>query len=135
MNDRPNGPELLRAVERFLEAEVVPRLEGPLRFHARVAAQAVAIVAREIETEEEQLRGEWRRLGKLLGEPAELPGTREALREAVRRRSEALVQRIRAGEADAGPWRTALLAHLEVSVAEKLAVSQPPRQRARAQGG
>ena len=35
MNDRPTAEELLRAVERFLERDVVPRLEGVPKFHAR----------------------------------------------------------------------------------------------------
>ena len=52
MNDRPVAVELLRAVEAFLEREVVPALAGPGQFHARVAANVVAMVAREIETEE-----------------------------------------------------------------------------------
>ena len=73
MNDRPTGPELLREVERFLEQEVVPRLDGPRRYHARVAANLVAIVAREIETEEAQLHSEWERLGSLLGLREERP--------------------------------------------------------------
>ena len=46
MNDRPTASELLRAVGRFLEREVVPELEGPRRYHARVAAHVVAVVAR-----------------------------------------------------------------------------------------
>jgi hypothetical protein len=129
MNDRPTGAELLRAVERFLESEVVPALAGPARYHARVAANVVASVAREIETEEEQLLGEWRRLGELLGDSAQAPAAREALRAGVAQRSQALVQRIRAGEADAGPWRRAVLAHLRQTVADKLAVARPPRAR------
>ena len=40
MNDRPDAVELLRAVERFLEGDVVPALDGVHRFHARVAANA-----------------------------------------------------------------------------------------------
>ena len=63
MNDRPAAVELLRAVEAFLERDVVPNLAGPRQFHARVAANVVAMVAREIETEEGHLLGEWERLG------------------------------------------------------------------------
>ena len=36
--------------------------------------------------------------------------------------------RIRAGEADAGAFREALLAHLSRVVADKLDVAQPPRE-------
>ena len=130
MNDEPRAEVLLRAVESFLSADVVPRLEGVPRFHARVAANVVAMVAREIETQEDHLRGEWERLGALLGEDAPLPAGREKTLAAVRGRSEALARRIRAGEADAGPWRAEVLAHLRRTVADKMDVSRPPRERA-----
>lgn len=129
MNDRPAAVELLRAVEAFLERDVVPNLAGPRQFHARVAANVVAMVAREIETEEGHLLGEWERLGELLGDAARAPAGREGLREGVLARNEALVARVRAGEADAGEWRARVLAHLRRTVAEKLEVSRPPRQR------
>lgn len=127
MNDRPTGAELLRAVERFLEQEVVPQLDGVRRYHARVAANVVAIVAREIETEEAQLLSEWERLGALLELREQRPDARDALRDAVRARSQALAERIRRGDADAGTWRAELIAHLRRTVADKLAVSRPPR--------
>jgi hypothetical protein len=127
MNDRPTSVELLRAVERFLEREVVPQLEGPRRYHARVAANVVAIVAREIETEEAQLQAEWQRLGALLGVGEARPAARDALRDSVQARTRTLAERIRRGDADAGAWRGELVAHLRLTVADKLAVSRPPR--------
>jgi hypothetical protein len=127
VNDRPTGPELLRAVERFLEQEVVPRLEGPRRYHARVAANLVAMVAREIETEEAHLQSEWERLGSLLGLREQRPAQRDELRDAVRERTRALADRIQRGDADRGAWREELIAHLRRTVADKLAVSKPPR--------
>jgi len=127
VNDRPTGPELLREVERFLEREVVPRLDGPRRYHARVAANLVAIVAREIETEEAQLAAEWQRLGALLDLREAPPAQRAALREAVRERTQALAERIRRGDADQGAWRDEVVAHLRRTVADKLSVSKPPR--------
>jgi aminoglycoside phosphotransferase (APT) family kinase protein len=45
-HDRPSGPELLRAVRDFLATEV-SRAEPVLRFHARVAANALRIAERE----------------------------------------------------------------------------------------
>jgi hypothetical protein len=126
VNDRPTAVELLEAVRRFLSEDAVPALEGPLRYQARVAANVVGIVAREIASEEEQLRGEWERLGDLLGDPVPAPAGQAALREGVRARSQALALRIRSGEADSGPWRRAVLAHLRRCVADKLAVARPP---------
>ena len=128
MNDQPSAEDLLRAVERFLERDVVPRLEGVPKFHARVAANVVAMVAREIETEDAQQRGEWQRLGALLHRGEPFPEERAARRSGLLARNEELVRRIRAGEADAGPARAALLEHLRETVADKLAVARPPRQ-------
>jgi hypothetical protein len=105
----------------------VPVLDGPRRYHARVAANVVAIVAREIETEEAQLQAEWERLGALLGLREDRPGARDRLREAVGVRTQALAERIRRGDADQGAWRAELIAHLRRTVADKLAVSRPPR--------
>lgn len=47
-NDAPSATELLDAVHAFLTGEVVAGTDGRLRFHARVAANVVAMVAREI---------------------------------------------------------------------------------------
>lgn len=128
MNDRPSATELLAAVERFLEETAVPALEGPARYHARVAANVVRIVARELATEDEHVTREWHSLATLLGaDPAVPDGGRAACHDALRARNEELARRIRAGDADDGPWRAAVLAHLSRVVADKLDVAQPPR--------
>lgn len=127
MNDRPTAEELLRELSRFLREEAVPALDGPRRFHARVAANVAAMVAREIASEEEDLRAEWVRLAALLRRDPAPPDGREALREAVLDGSRELVRRIRAGEADAGAWRLQLLAHLRRTVDAKLAVARGGR--------
>ena len=128
MNDHPTSVALLRAVERFLQKDVVPNLSGPRRYHARVAANLVAVVAREIETEERHLRGEWERLGSLLEVDAPAPREREVLRDRVRDLSQTLAERIRAGDADAEPWRGRVLAHLRQTGSDKLDVARPPRE-------
>ena len=127
MNDRPTSVDLLRTVERFLEEQVVGQLQGPARFHARVAANVVAIVAREIETEDAYSVAEWERLGSLLEDTAQAPAARDARHAGLQARNEALVERIRAGDADAGPFAQAVLAHLRATVDEKMEVSKPPR--------
>jgi hypothetical protein len=48
MQDRPTREELIDAVRDFLETDVVPALEGTLKFHARVAANVLGIVGREL---------------------------------------------------------------------------------------
>ena len=46
---RPTASELLEAVREYLLGSVLPATSGQLAFHARVAANALAIVARELE--------------------------------------------------------------------------------------
>jgi len=124
MQDRPTVHELLHAVIHFLDAEAVPNLTGARQFYGRVAANALRTVQRELEHEEEQLAEEWERLNQLLS-VENRPATRAGLRQAIRRRTEALCQRIRQGEADTGPYRKQVLAHVRESVREKLLVSNP----------
>jgi hypothetical protein len=102
MQDRPTLTELIDAVRGFIERDVVTALDGTPKFHARVAANVLAIVAREL----------------ALPPPA-------ALRDALLQRSEALCARIRAGDADGGPFRAATLAHVRATVREKLIVANP----------
>jgi hypothetical protein len=125
MQDRPDAAELLNAVRAFLEEQVVPALDGTRQYHARVAANVLAIVGRELALGEDALRAEWRRLGVLLGESAAAPEGSAPLAAAVRRRNEALVERIRAGDADSGSWSANVLAHLRATAAERLAIANP----------
>ena len=46
---RPTASELLDAVREFLTGQVMPACTGQLAFHARVAANVLGIVARELE--------------------------------------------------------------------------------------
>lgn len=124
MNDRPSARELLDAVENFLKQDLIPSLEGHLRYQARVAANVVAIVAREIETEEAQLQAEWQGLRRLLAESMDPPLERETLRSELFQANQTLVDRIRAGEADEGAFRRDVIAHLEHTVEAKLQVAQ-----------
>jgi hypothetical protein len=130
VQDRPTAQELLEAVRRFLEDDVVAALDGPARFHARVAANVLAIVGRELADEESLLVAEWTRLAALLGRPSVTPPERlGALRTAVAEMTDALCARIRRGDADASPFREAVRAAVAASVAEKLAVANPRMAR------
>ena len=128
MQDRPTALELLAAVRQFLEEQVVPALEGGRQFHARVAANVLAIVGRELQHGDAQLRAEWRRLTALLaparahGEP---PADAALLREEVAALTAELAARVRAGDVDAGPFRAAVLAHLRATADEKLRIANP----------
>jgi len=126
MQDRPTAIELLTSIREFLELDVLPGLEGRKRFHALVAANVLAIVARELAGEETALVGEWRRLRELLNidetvPPARLDGLRTAIDALTRR----LCDRIRAGDADAGAFADAVSAHVRMTVVEKLAIANP----------
>jgi hypothetical protein len=127
MNDRPTAEELLEAVGRFLADEAVPALTGHLKYQARVAANVVRIVGRELAMDDVHTREEWERLGAILSDDAPLPALRDAQREQLVARNERLVERIRAGDADAGPWRAEVLAHLKRTTADKLQVAKGSR--------
>ncbi|MEA2347988.1 MAG: hypothetical protein QOG62_1775 [Thermoleophilaceae bacterium] len=47
--DRPDAPELIAAVAAWLTGDLAGQLEGGARFQAMVAAQGLAIAAREIQ--------------------------------------------------------------------------------------
>jgi len=131
MQDRPAAGELLAAVRQFLQGELAPTLGDPRqRFRALIAANVLGIVERELAGEEERLRAEWVRLGALLGDDGQIgegtaPATTQDLRAGVDARKRELCGRIRAGEADDGPWRGEVLAYARWAVEEKLRVSNP----------
>ena len=126
MQDRPTIDELLDALRRFVEHDVVPNLSGGRQFHARVAANVLAIIGRELRDGDGFLRAEWRRLDALSGAPAGAPPSDAAeLRAAVVAMNEALAARIRAGDVDDEPARAAVVAHLRATIEEKLRIANP----------
>lgn len=129
MQDRPTALELLEAVREFLHQEIVPTLhDHRQKFRTLVAANVLGIVERELPGEEERLREEWRRLVALEGTPAEQakpPETLTALREDIDARKRTLCSRIRAGEADTGPWRREVMDYATWAVKEKVRISNP----------
>lgn len=126
MHDRPTAAELIAAVREHLEREVLPSLAEPrLRFRTLVAVHVLGIVERELGRGDAPLRDEWRRLQALLGRRDLRPDGADALAEALRRLNQELCARIRAGEADAGPFIDTLLDHLRGTLSEKLCVANP----------
>jgi hypothetical protein len=124
MQDRPTYDELLEAIELFLDQEIVPNVPGSRGFHARVAANALRIVRRELAHREGQLVAEWEGLDALLG-TAERPETLAALADGIQARNKVLADRIRNGDADAGQFADQVRAHVTRTVADKLRVSDP----------
>ena len=123
MQDRPTAVELLRAAQEFCERDLLPNLEGRVRFHARVLQNVLGILSREWEGEEEAVRAEWSRLRALLGETVEPPPTFAALKEAVVDWNKRLSAQIRAGGMD-GRWEEVVDAVYGTVVA-KLDIANP----------
>ena len=125
MQDRPTYDEMLAAVEHFLDTEIVPNVPGSRGFHARVAANAIRIVRRELQLQEEQLAAEWAGLDDLLGRADPSGEGRDALARAIQTRNDELCEHIRRGDADAGPYHGQVVNHVRRTVRDKLAVSDP----------
>lgn len=67
MMDQPTALEIVTVVREFLEHKVMPELKGHTAFHARVAANALGIVARELELGPKANAEEHARLKAILG--------------------------------------------------------------------
>jgi hypothetical protein len=112
MLDHPRGPALLDAVAALLRDVLLPQLQGNAAFQARVAANAVDLVAREMRLGPTADAAAAQRLQSLL----QHTGPTDAL-EAE------LALAIRSGAID--DQDPALRAHLWASTLDKLAIDQP----------
>jgi hypothetical protein len=105
-HDAPSAAELIEAVREFLEGDVMDATEGRVRFHARVAARALAIVERELATTPAMAEAHAARLAALgFASDAELAAA------------------IRSGACD-DRWDE-VAAAVRATVADKLAVANP----------
>jgi hypothetical protein len=112
MQDTPSPDDLLAAVAGYLREQAIPQLQGQAAFHARVAANAIDIVRRQLLLAPAAEAAEAERLRALLGTQgnlAELNGL--------------LCQRIANGEMDLST--PGLVPHLWRVTLDKLAVDQP----------
>jgi len=125
MQDRPTSIELLEAAADFVDREIVPAIEGARQFQARVVANVMRIVAREIKLEDPLVRGEVKALARLLGRDAPHLHSLDDLRAAAVGMGEELTAKIRAGAADTGDWRREVLAVVRQSVEDKLRIANP----------
>lgn len=114
MHDQPSKAELIEAVRRFLAETARPQLTGHAAFHARVAENVLAIIARELELGEDADTAAKTRLLALLDEDD------TSTLEALERR---LSERIRAGEMDLET--PGLIEHLKASAIDQVRVDQP----------
>ena len=102
LQGRPTAAELVTAVADFLDGDVRDATQGQVNFHARVAANALRMVVRELQQQSPTL--------DLLGFPDERQ----------------LAAAIRAGEFDAGTDRLAPV--LRALVRNRLDVAHPGYQ-------
>src|ERR1043165_7244923 len=72
MQDPPTVVELIEATAAFLREVAVPQLSGHAAFHARVAANALDVVKRELELRPAAERDEHARLTALLQSEASI---------------------------------------------------------------
>jgi hypothetical protein len=126
MQDRPTADELTEAVSQFIQAELAPTIADPrLRFRALIAANLMAIVTRELRAGDAPLREEWQALAALLGGREAAPADAAGLRDQIDALGRELRARIRAGDADDGPWAEAAGAFAEASVIARLKIANP----------
>ena len=72
MQDQPTSADLVGAVADFIRNHAMPQLTGHAAFHARVAANALDIVKRELEIAPDANAEELSRLKALLGKEGSL---------------------------------------------------------------
>ena len=112
MMDQPSALELVTAVKEFIEQHAMPQLSGHTAFHARVAANALGILARELEFGPEANAGELGRLEALLC----MKGSLDEL-------NRELCRRIRTG--DIGFATPGFGEHMRTTTIAKVAIDQP----------
>jgi len=110
--DKPTLAEIVTAVREFIETKAIPELTGHTAFHARVAANALAIAERELATGPAASEAERLRLKAML----DRDGTLDQL-------NRALSARIASG--DITLETPGLAAHLKATTLDKVAIDQP----------
>ena len=112
MQDQPAAHDLVTAVREFLETVAMPKREGHDAFHARVAANALAIVERELAIAPQDNHREMQRLASLLGHEGDLRSLNEELCTEIR-------------EGRMGLETPKLADHLWATTLTKLSIDQP----------
>jgi hypothetical protein len=112
MQDPPLPAEMIAAVTRFLRGTVMVELTGRSAFLARVAANALDLVTRELALGPDFDAAEHARLAAILGQDGDLETLNAALCEAIEARRITLAT---PGLAD----------HLWATTLAKLAIDQP----------
>ncbi|MFT4102008.1 MAG: DUF6285 domain-containing protein [Burkholderiaceae bacterium] len=120
MQDTPTPVQLLTAVAVFLREQAMPQLSGHTAFHARVAANAIDIVIRQLQAQPVDEPLELARLHALLGS-GKIP--RQPDEDELRALNRELCGRIADGRLTLDT--PGLADHLWATTLSKLAVDQP----------
>jgi len=112
MQDQPAADEILAAIAAFLRGTLMLKTDPHTAYQARVAANAVDLVRRELELGAAGEDAELQRLEALLGQGGNLAALNAKL-------ADALVS------GAVGPATPGVLAHLRATTLEKLRVDQP----------
>lgn len=122
MRNQPDARELLGIARETFIARILPVLPEDLRYTALMIANAMAIARREIDAGDESARAELQRLRALLSEDAP-PIADRPMATILAEYNRLLAREIRAGRYDND--NSAVLAHLRLTVEDRLAVSNP----------
>lgn len=127
MYDRPNLEELLSAAIAHFESQVIPAVKADQRlyFQTLVAVNVLKVAERELALGQSHFSAEWASLNRLEGEDIQLPPDAADAKTTLAQRHSTLCARIRAGDYDADPARSALYDHLVGSVRRSLEVANP----------
>jgi len=112
MMDQPSMRELVEAVRDFIEQRAMAELKGHTAFHARVAANALGIVARELASGGPSGEAERERLKQLLGHDGSLIDLNRELCRSIR-------------DGKIGLETKGLAEHLTITTRDKVAIDQP----------
>jgi hypothetical protein len=145
MQDRPTAAELLATLTEYLEGEVLPNVDGTLRYHTLVAANITRMLRREAELYPAASARERRALQRVLAESGGPAGDENPIGDAPTLEPPAgeagdeppaptgdellslnaeLARRLRAGEGDHA-FERACWEVLHDATRDKLAISKP----------
>jgi Domain of unknown function (DUF6285) len=121
MQDRPTINELSDAVKEFLEQEILPTVsDARLKFRVLVAMNALTMISREVNLEENHLQNEFSSLKSLLGQDVPNPESFSSLKAMTAELNTELSSRIRLGDVPENVFE-----HLEEVTRAKLEISNP----------
>jgi hypothetical protein len=112
MQDQPHPDEILAAIAAFLRDTVIPKTDTHTAFQARVAANAVDLVRRQLKLGIPGEAAELKRLQALLGHSGTLPELNAELADSLASGARGLAI-------------PGVSAHLRATTLEKLSIDQP----------